>query len=230
MSELERDLRALGSEIAFPDTPDLASIVAARLPAAVPAPSRRPRRLALVAAVVAVAVLAGLAVPQTRAEILRFFGLGAVKVELVDRLPVVEPDAPLVLGEPIEVDEAPFPVLASPLLGPPDEAFAQGDVVTLLYGSEDEVSLLVTQIGRGSSPPEVVKKIAASSTRAEFVPLDDAGSWALWIEGEPHVVGLPGAPPRLAANTLVWTRGDVTLRLEGAATLAQALRIAKSLR
>jgi hypothetical protein len=227
MPELERDLRALAAEVAYPETPDLVSIVAGRILVRRSSPWQR--RLALVAAVVAVAVLAGLAVPQTRAEILRFFGVGAVKVELIDRLPAVEPDAPLVLGERIDLPDAPFPVLTSSLLGPPDEAYAEGDVVTLLYGSQDGVRLLVTQIGRGSSPPEAVKKVAASSTRPEFVPLGD-DAWALWIVGDPHVVGLPGAPPRLAANTLVWARGDVTLRLEGGTTLEQAVRIASSLR
>lgn len=228
MSELDRDLRTLGREIAFPDTPDLRSIVSGRLPAG--GPSRRPRRLALVAAVVAVAVIAGLAVPQTRAEILRFFGLGAVQVEFVDHLPEVEPDAPLVLGKPVELDEAPFAVLRSSLLGSPDATFAQDSVVTLLYGSAERIRLLVTQVGGGYAAPEVVKKIAASSTRARFVPLEEPERWALWIEGEPHIVGLPGAPPRLAANTLVWTRGAVTLRLEGAASLEEAVRIANSFR
>ena len=226
MHELERELSALAGEIAYPETPDLASTVAGRLPPRRTSPW--PRRLALIAAAVAVAVLAGLAVPQTRAEILRFFGLGAVEVEFVDRLPPVSPDAPLALGERIELADAPFPVLTSDLLGPPDEAYAEGDVVTLLYGSQDRVRLLVTEIGHGSSPPEAVKKVAGSSTRAEFVPLED-DMWALWISGEPHVVGLPGAPARLAANTLVWTHGDVTLRLEGATSLEQAVRIARSL-
>lgn len=229
MPDLDRDLRALGASIAFPDTPDLASVVPTRLPAA--RPSRRRRRLVLVAAAItAVAVIAGLAVPQTRAEILRFFGIGAVQVERVDKLPAVDPGAPLVLGSLIDARDAPFPILTSALLGPADATFAQGDVVTLLYGEEHEVRLLVTQIGHGSSPPELVKKIAASSTRATFVPLGEPDAWALWIEGDPHVVGLPGAPPRLAANTLVWTRGEVTLRLEGAASRDAAVDIAKSFR
>ena len=32
----------------------------------------------------------------------------------------------------------------------------------------------------------------------------------------------------LAGNTLVWTNGDMTLRLEGAPTLDEALRIARA--
>ncbi len=33
----------------------------------------------------------------------------------------------------------------------------------------------------------------------------------------------------LAANTLIWTNGTLTLRLEGAASLKQALAIAETL-
>ncbi len=47
--------------------------------------------------------------------------------------------------------------------------------------------------------------------------------------GNPHVVELPGGPRRLAANTLIWARGPLTIRLEGAASLQQALAIGNSL-
>jgi hypothetical protein len=43
------------------------------------------------------------------------------------------------------------------------------------------------------------------------------------------VVLLPGGRPRLAANMLIWTKGTFTLRLEGAASLKQALAIAETL-
>ena len=41
--------------------------------------------------------------------------------------------------------------------------------------------------------------------------------------------GRCGGPPRLAANTLIWTNGQLTLRLEGEASLKQAVAIAKTL-
>jgi len=63
------------------------------------------------------------------------------------------------------------------------------------------------------------------------------GKPALWIEGAPHeflFVGPKGevasAPLRLDKNTLLWQQGRVLLRLEGDLTLAQALRVARSLR
>jgi hypothetical protein len=54
-------------------------------------------------------------------------------------------------------------------------------------------------------------------------------SIGVWIEGERTVVLLPGGRPRLAANMLIWTKGTLTLRLEGAASLKQALPIAETL-
>jgi len=228
MPEIDRELRALGESLAFPPTPDLASSVVARLPE--PAPSGRPRWLVVVAAVVGIALIAGLAIPQARSAILRVFGIGSVRVEYVDALPAVKPETKLVLGREISRQDAPFHLLGSRLLGPPDGTYASGSVVTLLYGSSDDVRLLVTQIGRPALEPEIVKKILATTTNATVVQIEGSVEPALWIEGEPHVLALPGAPERLARNTLVWTHGNLTLRLEGAATLDQAIRIAQSFR
>ena len=59
---------------------------------------------------------------------------------------------------------------------------------------------------------------------------------ALWIAGAPHeflFVGRNGAtvsaPLRLDKNMLLWQRGDVLFRLEGDFTLAEALRVARSI-
>ena len=95
MRDLERELRELGAAIAVPATPDFAGEVRTRLPAARVA--RQRRRLVLALALLAV-VLVGLAASPARTAILRFFGIGAVRIELVDRLPVVEPSAPIAAG------------------------------------------------------------------------------------------------------------------------------------
>jgi hypothetical protein len=230
MPELERELRVLGGSLAFPPTPDLAHSVVARLPAPAPARSRWPRRLAIVAAVLGIAVIAGLAIPQARSAILRVFGIGSVRVEYVDALPAVKPDVPLFLGPEISKNDAPFHLLESRLLGPPDGIYASGNVITFLYGSPDDVRLLVTQIGRPALEPEVVKKIVGATTNATIVQIEGSLEPGLWIEGEPHVLALPDAPERLARNTLVWTQGNLTLRLEGATSLDDAIRIAQSFR
>ncbi len=77
MTELERALVALGNELEFPPTPDVAGAVRARL-----APRRRwLRPAALVFAVVVVGVGIAMAVPPARSAILRFFHIGAATVE-----------------------------------------------------------------------------------------------------------------------------------------------------
>jgi hypothetical protein len=226
MPDLERELRALGESIAFPPTPDLAARVRVRLPERVP--TLWPRRLVLVAAVLGAAVVAGLAIPQARSAILRVFGVGAVRVEYVDKLPAVEPGAPLDLGPEISAEDAPFRLLESQLLGDPDGVYASGNVVTQLYGSPNHVRLLVTQIGGRALRPDVVKKVVGTTTNTDFVSIAGLAELALWIEGAPHILSLPNAPERLAANTLIWTQGNRTMRLEGAESVDEAVEIAQS--
>ena len=230
MRDLERDLRELGLAIAVPATPNLAAAVRDGLSSRPPA--RRRLRPALVLAIVlAVGVLAGLAVSPARTAILRYFGIGAVHVELVDRLPAVELGTPLVFGSEIEPAEAPFRISVPTALGDPDAVYASGNVVTLLYGSPDRVRLLVTEMGYAALPPEVAKKLVVTTTAVRFVEIPGSDGPALWIEGEPHVLKLPGAPARLAGNTLVWVPQDSrTFRIEGDVDLDDALRIAESMR
>ncbi len=225
MSELERELRALAAAIDFPPTPDVVSRVHGHLPAR----AVWPRRLALALAVTAVAVGAALAVPQARTAILRFLGVGEVRIEFVDHLPEVRPSAPLELGAPIDPADAPFPLLRSKLLGRPDGTYRSGSVVTQLYGTTQRVRLLVTEIAGSAFTPEVGKKLAAGGTRVEFVPVLGSTGPAVWIEGRPHVVRFSGGPLRLAADTLIWKHGGITVRLEGAPSLEDAVAIAGSL-
>lgn len=229
MSELERELRTLGAALDLPPTPDLTTRVSRELrPRARTIPWRRVVVAALAAAL---AVGTAFAVPPARSAILRFFGVGAVRIELVDRLPEVRPTSPLDLGSRIAADEAPFPLVRSARLGDPDAVYVRRGVVTLLYGSPERVRLLVTEIEGPPFDTAVVKKLAAGGTTADFVELMGSPSAsAVWIEGLPHAVRLPGGPTRLAGNTLVWRRGELTLRLEGAETRRQAVEIAESLR
>src|SRR3954470_12490463 len=127
MPELERDLRELGRGLDWPATPDLASAVRARLEE----PRRRSwgRPLAVALVVLAIAVGAALLVPQARTSILRFFHLGGVTVERVDKLPPTRPRGRLELGAPVSLAEA-GRRLGHPILLPdgdePDAAFFDG--------------------------------------------------------------------------------------------------------
>ena len=228
MPDLERELRVLGESVAFPPTPELAATVRARLPER--APSIWPRRIALVAAVLVAAVVAGLAIPQARSAILRVFGIGAVQIEYVDRLPEVEPTAPLDLGPEAAAGDLPFRPLESPLLGEPDHTYATGNVVTQLYGSPDDMRLLVTQIGYRAFGPDVIKKVLGATTNTQVVSIAGLSEPAIWIEGEPHLLVLPDAPARLAENTLVWAQRGLTMRLEGAESIDEAVEIVQSFR
>src|SRR5438132_4964952 len=93
MTELEQALVALSREVEFPPTPDLAGTVRARIDRR----ARTRRWLVLALAVLAVGIGIAMAVPDARSAILRFFHIGAVKVERVDTLPAAR-EAPLTAG------------------------------------------------------------------------------------------------------------------------------------
>lgn len=238
MSELELRLQSLGREIAFPDTPDLAHAVARRLeqPPAQGFWSRRALVVGLATLVVAVGAV--LAVPPARSAILDFFGIGSAEIRIVDELPEVEPIG-LDLGEASSLAAARelVPDLLEPHLdglGRPDAVYVQdfqpGTPVTFAWGDPNRPRLLLTQV-RGRVHFE--KLVHAESG---FVLTKVNGENAAWIEGEPHVLfyesGRAGGtlPGRLAGNTLVWSRGPVTLRLEGQLSREDAERIARTVR
>ena len=227
MPELERELQALAGAVEFPATPDLGT----RIHAVLPGRPRRvwPVRIAVVLAAVVAALGVALAVPKARSAILRFFDIGTVRIEFVDRLPQVRPSAPLALGRRIDARRAPFRLLYSHLLGKPDAVYREGAAITQLYGSPGRVRLLVTQIRTGFDP-SVGKKLQSQGTSVQFVPIHGSTGVGVWIEGRPHIVVLPGGAPRLAADTLVWERDGTTVRLEGAPRLEDAIAIAESLR
>jgi hypothetical protein len=238
MSELELALTRLGSELDYPETPNLAGAVRQRL--AEPRRGRSWRRpLIVVLAVLAVAVGAVLAVPQARSEIFDWLGIGAVNIRYVEGLPEVElATGDLGVGEKVSLEEARrrvnFPVRVPTLrrYADPDVYYAEplpGGQVAFVYGSPDKPQLLITQVaGTGA-----LQKLVGSATRVDMVSTDDAQG--VWVEGERHVLFYPGAsreePFRLVGNTLVLERTDgVTVRIEADISKEEALRIARSMR
>src|SRR5262249_47271882 len=84
-ADLELQLRALAADIEFPPAPDLAAGVRAGLAQ----PRRARRRWIVLGPGVLVVALAGvLAVPSARTAIERWLGIGGVRFEFVDRLPL----------------------------------------------------------------------------------------------------------------------------------------------
>jgi hypothetical protein len=229
MAELETALRALGRDVEFPPTPDLASAIRGRLER--PRFWRRPAAIAVAVAVVA-AIAAAFAVPQSRSAILDWLGLRNVSVVRVEKLPTVPAHGNLDLGQRVTLDEAKrrAPWLLIPD-GTPDSVWVSesvpGGKVSLLWGTPSNVKLLLTEFtGR-----TYIEKVIDGDTQVERVKIGSAGAW---FKGS-HVVMFQDrdgrfreSHARLARNTLVWQLGGVTLRLEGGLTKDEALRIART--
>ncbi|SEC80251.1 hypothetical protein SAMN04489727_5145 [Amycolatopsis tolypomycina] len=229
-ARLAAALRALGERLEVPPAPDVREAVLARLPAR---PRRRPvvPRWAGIAAalllVFAAAVTFSPAVRATVTDLLRFAG-----IELR-----TEPGPPvrgqgLLPGErSVELAEArrltAFPIGVPAALGPPDDVRVTGAptrVVSLLYqGGTVRIDEFDGQLG-----PVFEKFLGMSGGRRVSV----AGAPAIWID-RPHelmYVDRTGQwrteTARLSAQSLLWQRGAVTYRLEGAFAVEEALRIA----
>ena len=244
MPELELALTDLGRHVEFPATPDLAPRVRERL---AERPESRPRLtrrhgLALAFALLAVALAAVLAVPQTRAAILEFFHLRGVTIERVGELPTVPLQRDfnkLFLGEKVSLDEArdraDFEIVVPEALGDPDGVYFQesppGGMVSLVYGTPEHPRALFTQF-RGSVQEVIFKKTAAG-TQIDSVQV--GGEPGYFLSGNPHEFSYFDTRGeyrqeivRLAGNTLLWERGPLTLRLEADINKEEALKIARS--
>ena len=216
------------------------------------------RRLAvagLVAVLLAAAVL--VASPGTREAVARRLGLRGVGVEIGGPPPPTVTTTSgrrleLGLGERVTLEEArrrvSWPVLipTSGGLERPDavfvdEAVPTGGRVDLVYGVRPglpaspftDVGLLITQF-QGQPTPEFLKKVTQLGMVEEVTVGGEPG---YWFSGEPHFFTYLDAAgnfreeqTRLAGNTLIWQRGDLTLRLEGELPKEEAIRIAESMR
>jgi hypothetical protein len=244
MSELEQRLALLRDEVAWPPTPDLATAVATRIASEPPPrrrafalPALRPATVALAALVAALAVAVTLAAaPGVRARIERWLGIGAVRVERVERLPATAPGRDLGLGTRTTLASArraarvPVPTIGA--LGAPDAVYVDrpSGEASLVYRARAGLPAATTGIGAlltmlPGGDIGLVKKYLGGGTDVEGVDVD--GAIGVFISGEPHVVTPPN---RLAGNTLLWVRGDTTYRLETALGRDAALRAARSVR
>jgi hypothetical protein len=247
VTELETRLIALRDELEWPATPDLAAVTATRIDAEPQQRRRRPwpspapwlRPAPALAAVLAVVVAAGVllaASPGVRARVADWLGIGAVRVERVDRMPAVGPADDLGIGERTTLAaarrDAPVPTVTA--LGPPDGVYVGqtdfGQSVSLVYlgraglpPSRQGIGALLTVLP-GDDGLDLVRKLVDPSVRLR--PLRVNGARGLFIEGR-HVL-VP--PRRLAGNTLVWTTSGMTYRLETELGYDAALRLARSVR
>lgn len=253
---LELMLTALAREVAFPETPDLARAVRARIAAGPRESVRvRPRRLwlALGAAVLVVVATLGLALsPSARDAVADFLGLGGIRIGYgPSPRPASSAGAKLALGAPSTLagaqDEVDFDVLVPAAAGfeSPDAVFVSqvppGGRVSLVYRPRADLpetestgtGMIVTEF-EATIGPDLGKKIL--SEQAGLRPTTVGGALAYWIPG-PHAFYLYRDKTgeiredtiRNAGNTLLWERDGVTLRIESELGLAPARRIALSM-
>jgi hypothetical protein len=249
MNTLELMLRDAGGQVDWPATPDLASAVAGRIAAAGPAapavprriglPARRLRRpLALALAALLVLAAGAAAIPGVREPVLDFLGLRSVKIERVPRpLPVV-PGAKLGLGQRTTLTAARpklgFQPVAPSGLGAPVvwlDSFPEGGHLSLVYRGG---RVLFSEV-RGRLLRQFLFKFVGPDARVDAIRVN--GERGVWIHGQPHQYAYADATGdihtdsvRFAGDVLLWRRGDLLLRLEGARSKAEALRIAGSAR
>lgn len=245
MNDLERTLVTLGGDLDLPESPDLAPGVRAGIEPVRRSRQRRrpaPRRAFVVALAVALAALtATLAIPEARSALLRVLHIGGARIEIVDELPRVpaQVDLELTLGSLVSLEQARrsagFDLLE--LDGEPDRVYVGlNDTVWFLYGSPEQVRLLVSQTPLHSVDQGLlVKKLSGPGTRVEPVSVD--GVPGVFLSGDSHFFFLLdelGNPveesARLARDVLLWERGGIAYRLEGDLDREQALELAESLR
>jgi hypothetical protein len=218
---------------------------------------RRVWPVLLAAAVLLAAVL--VAVPSVRTAVARWFGIGGVDIELgttpvtTAPLPSLPPPGASMpgLGAPVTIEEAQdrtrltAPTL--PSLGAPDAVYATdepagGQIVQVWRPGDDLPPSPVGDVGamlsvfRGETGMPIYRKMVdPSATDVLQVHVgDDDG---LFLRNGMHVVAFIDRDgqwvqetARLAANTLLWTDGFHTYRLETALDLDDAIALAESMR
>lgn len=255
---LEAALRGLSTSVAFPDpTPpgieDLAARARRRIVAAGVAPARGrgwPLRRSFV---LAFAALLTLAVAATAVG-LWLPGLRIAFGDLPSPAPTTAgpasgpPGSSLGLGSAVSLEEAEaisgldLRLPADPSVGPPDVVYVGAlRQVSLVWApsailpptDNGGVGLLMTEYD-GRLDVGYFEKLVDSDATVEEVSV--GGARGYWISGPPHFFyfvdrsgqGLEDSH-RVVGDTLVWTSGGITYRLESALGRDGAIRLAESL-
>lgn len=208
--------------------------------------------IALLLVVATVAVAVGLGLPGIRL----LFGpppipTPSATVRPSEPIASQAPGANLGLGERVEVPDiatrSAFPIKfpTDPLAGPPDTAWIdprKADQVALVWRPradlpatlDGSVGLLLGQFN-GRLDDGYFTKMIDSGTKVERVRVGDHQGF--WISGDPHFFYYEDAngnfvedSRRWVGDTLLWTDGTTTYRLEAALGREVAIRVAESLR
>jgi hypothetical protein len=129
-----------------------------------------------------------------------------------------------------------------PAIGPPDVAWVTGRRVNLVWASSpvlpaadaSGVGLLISEF-QGHVDPGLYQKFIDTGTK--LTPVTVNGSPGYWISGEPHFFfyidpegNSVDDTHRQVGDTLIWSTGEVTYRLESALDMDAAIQLAESLR
>ena len=165
--------------------------------------------------------------------------------------PAASPSGPpgsgLGLGSPTALADVPTSVSFGPKLpaaagvGAPDAAYVDSDRLTFAWAPKPSlpatlaanVGLLLTEF-KGKVNEGYYGKTVDSGTAVE--PVSVNGNQGFWIDGVPHFffyVDKSGAvreeTRRFVGKVLIWTDGDLTLRLETSLSRDEAIAIASSI-
>jgi len=248
-ADLKRQLVELGRLIEYPKTPQLATLVRSRLHDGPQRAVLTRGRAALVAVAAMFAVVLG--VPPVRTAVAHWLGIQGIVIKPVASLPPVthsaSPGSDFGIRTTLVAAQrmAGFAIAVPSALGPPDAVYTRsevGPVVSLAYrpragfpeSRHTGVGVLITEF-RGSTNSQLMEKFVGQATT--ITPVTVSGESGFWIDGVPHEVAyqLPDGSYvpdtlRLAGPTLIFQRGDVTVRIEGSISQAQALAVSASMR
>ncbi len=221
---IESALLDLGSAIVYPPTPDFDTSQS----------KRRALPWWAVAAAIIALVLVTTLVPAVRERLTAWLGITGVTIERTQTVdPIEQLSSDVSLGDPTTLEDAPIsftPVMPA-ALGDPQGVFVdETGRLTIAYLENGDVFLLTQFVG--DLEPAILKQVGAE---AEVELVEVNGEAAIWIGAGSHVVFFVGADGAVAEDrgwragpTLLWEVGEVTLRLEGAATRERAVALAES--
>lgn len=248
-TDLDEALRALAASIETPH-PDYARRVSARLtdrPVALRAGGGPVRRRAILIAAAVLLALGLIGVPATRHAIASWFSFSGVDIRRApptSPLPTPTRPAQLDAGVPVTLETARAEtgnrlVLARGLPKPDQTFFLhQGDAVaiTLAYRhvpglgptANTGFALVITEFFDAGRP--LFTKILHTGATADVVTVH--GNRGVFLDGPQEIITIDRADvtravlPRTSANTLIWSEGPTTYRIEADVDRAGALRLA----
>jgi hypothetical protein len=210
-------------------------------------PTHRRRGL-LVAAVAATVLAACATIPPVRDALVSIFRVNGIEVRQApspaptstSSAPAPSPAAslPLVyegLGEPTTEAMAEAyssgRLLHPGALGVPDRVFRRDTLVTLAYGRRAPTWLVMEVVAPSRL---LLEKIVMAGAHVHRLTVH--GQPGVWVEGPQELIYVPEGDepqveePRLSGNSLVWEQDGVAVRIETTRGLAEALKVAESMR